>query len=559
MYDLPGIKLHKWQEDCLTAWFCCGGRGIADVATGAGKTVLALAAIHRLRFQPGSGHPGAQIKVKIIVPKVFLARQWQADIMQTLHIPASDIGLYYGGMKGPANKPFMVYVLNSARGSIARHILRDMAAGDSVFLICDECHHFGSPANAHVFDFLPFVKNGQGQGLGHGQRRQGRGQEQEQGQYFAMGLSATPETYDISETDSIIKHALGPVIFRYNLNDAMRDHITAGYEVFQITVDFTPDEQSDYAWRSDQIAMLWNRLVNYYPPVRRAAGDTLNGLLLKLAHRPDKIGETASALRIQYIRRKEIVHTAQSRIYCSVEIMRRLLPGTRTILFTERIKTADAIYAELNKMYPARIARYHSRMDKAEKARALESYRSGETLAIVCCRALDEGLNVPETDAGVIVSVGNSYRQRIQRIGRLVRLGTTESPKKIYYLNIPDTSESPDILPLFAEHRSGIHNKNQMKIHQLSYLQTVNVIKNFEYDEYAEQVISAIKSEGATDKQLANLAKQLKRGSVSTESGLSEEECLLRLKSAKHNEKEYLSAMLLLIRIRDRNAAINSS
>jgi superfamily II DNA or RNA helicase len=526
MRDLPGIKLHDWQEACLDAWFSSGGRGVVDVATGAGKTMLALAAAHRLQEK----HSTKALKVKVVVPKVFLARQWQSDVMQTLNIPAGDIGLYYGGMKSDVGRPFMIYVLNSARGSISRHILRDMDAGNPVFLICDECHHFGSPANAHVFDFLPYIE--------------GR-------EYFSMGLSATPETDDVSGAGNIIKRALGAVVFRYNLNDARHDFITANYEVFQISVEFSKVERDDYEDISDKIAIVWSNLVKKCPEVKRIEGGSLNAFLLKLSRGDDSVGDMARALRIQYIQRKEIVHTAQSRISCSIEIMRRLLPDTKTILFTERIKTANAIYAELNRMYPGRIVRYHSGMDAPEKSRALERYRNSEALAIVCCRALDEGLNVPETDAGVIVSVGNSYRQRVQRIGRLVRHGASGMSKKIYYLHIPDTSESPDILPIFRKSQVG-DKGDPIRVHKLSYMQDVNKISHPGYDEYAEQVTAELIKSGVSIGQLSTLAKQLERGSVRTEFQISEEECLARLEAAKRGEKEYLRAMLLFIRIRKR-------
>ena len=36
------LQLYPWQEECLQAWFSHQGRGIVNVVTGAGKTVMAL-------------------------------------------------------------------------------------------------------------------------------------------------------------------------------------------------------------------------------------------------------------------------------------------------------------------------------------------------------------------------------------------------------------------------------------------------------------------------------------------------------------------------------------
>ena len=38
------------------------------------------------------------------------------------------------------------------------------------------------------------------------------------------------------------------------------------------------------------------------------------------------------------------------------------------------------------------------------------------------CKALDEGLNVPNTEVGIIIASTRSNRQRIQRMGRILRI-----------------------------------------------------------------------------------------------------------------------------------------
>ncbi|MDR1953337.1 MAG: hypothetical protein LBQ21_02470 [Clostridiales Family XIII bacterium] len=155
---------------------------------------------------------------------------------------------------------------------------------------------------------------------------------------------------------------------------------------------------------------------------------------------------------------------------------------------------------------------------------------------IICCRALDEGLNVPETDAGVVLSTGNSLRQRVQRIGRIVRFSNADQPKKIYYLHIPETSESFDILPVpqspqvdVLDQKTDTYSienpigknlkmlatsdmdeylslKNDTVVHRLEYIFAENRLKHPVYDALAEQVICDLEESGATPKQLRNCA-----------------------------------------------------
>jgi superfamily II DNA or RNA helicase len=68
--------LYPWQQECLRLWFENGRRGVACVATGTGKTLLALEAAARLQ----SGLPGKALHVRVIVPRVFLAHQWKSEI-----------------------------------------------------------------------------------------------------------------------------------------------------------------------------------------------------------------------------------------------------------------------------------------------------------------------------------------------------------------------------------------------------------------------------------------------------------------------------------------------
>ena len=61
---------------------------------------------------------------------------------------------------------------------------------------------------------------------------------------------------------------------------------------------------------------------------------------------------------------------------------------------------------------------------------------------MVTCTALDEGLNVPDINAAVIVSQTMSNRQRIQRLGRALRKGKSQA--EIYTIYI--TEDEKDFL-----------------------------------------------------------------------------------------------------------------
>ncbi|MDR2354606.1 MAG: DEAD/DEAH box helicase family protein [Clostridiales Family XIII bacterium] len=510
-------QLYPWQEVCLSRWFENGCRGIAGVATGAGKTLLALAAIRRLTAR----RPAEAIKIKIIVPKVFLAAQWRADILRFLGVSRRDIGLFYGAIKEDNGKPFMIYVLNTARLCVARHILKDAADGFSVLLICDECHRFGGAENAHVFDFLPHIPRER---------------------YFALGLSATPEGENYRET---IVPALGKEIYRYDLSDAARDRIVADCVFFHVAVNFTPDERRDYDEFTDKITAFTRKLLRICPSLRDTPHRMFFQKLLRIQAHEGAAGETARRLSLLFLRRKEIAHRARMRIDCGTEIVKRLMPDHRTILFTERIETADSLFGLLHEAFPGRIARYHSHMGAEEKTRALNRYKEGESRVIVCCHALDEGLNVPETDAGIILSVGSGLRQRIQRIGRVLRRGNAEQPKKIYYLYIANSAEATELLPS-EDSGAGVN----AGPYELAWSEEGELRPDPAYQAAAERVTAHLIRSGASEPHLRNARTHLNRGVVRTDFLLSEFRCLERIKQAHPYEKDYLIVMLLMARAR---------
>ena len=93
------------------------------------------------------------MKVKIVVPKVFLAKQWAQTLQDDLAVSREEIGIYSGVHKDPPHRKYMIYVVNSARYTLARHLLEDYREGHAILLIADECHHYGSQENSRIFDF----------------------------------------------------------------------------------------------------------------------------------------------------------------------------------------------------------------------------------------------------------------------------------------------------------------------------------------------------------------------------------------------------------------------
>ena len=220
------MELYKWQNACLSAWNDSAHQGIVNVVTGAGKTVLAMAAIDSLyKMYP-------DLRVRIVVPTIPLAGQWKQALLAHARSEQELPGFYGGTRKDPSNRSRMIYIVNSARTALSRHLRADFALGHHVLLICDECHHYQSPENRRIFDFLtPEI--------------------QKSGAYACLGLSATP--FPDEEAAEYLQQVLGPEIYRYGFERAERDGVISPFSVCQIGAGFLSDELEAYCTLSKKI------------------------------------------------------------------------------------------------------------------------------------------------------------------------------------------------------------------------------------------------------------------------------------------------------------------
>ena len=405
------LVLHLWQTECLDIWAKNGYRGIVNAVTGSGKTVLAMAAVRQLE-----AIINRELRVKILVPQTFLASQWKDEVKRRLGAKTADIGVYCGKRKDSCRK-YMIYVINSARYSFARHIMSDIKNGYAVLLIADECHHYGSMENNRVFDFYKHIDSSAA--------------------YYALGLSATPEIANFKA----ITIPLGREIYYYDLVRAIHERIISRFILYSVRLEFTPEERLEYQNLSTGLAKCITLLNDRYSELKGLSSSAFFARLQRLAQHGCE--EAEAALLFMY-RRRSLCHMASERPLCAASIVKALPERTRVIFFCERIQSAEQLYGTLLEQYPGQVGLYHSKMADNARQDILEQYKHGVLRMIVCCKALDEGLNIPSTDAGVIVSSSMSARQRVQRLGRMLR--HSREIKRVYYQYIGDSNEDCELV-----------------------------------------------------------------------------------------------------------------
>ena len=353
-----------WQARALEKWRA-HRRGIVEVVTGGGKTVFAQMCLQAFFDDIKSG------QALILVPTVSLLDQWWVALQEESGVAADDIGLRSGRDRCVGDEPIVISVINSARS-----FTKNFSDDRTLFLIVDECHRAGSPANARALA----------------------------GTFAAtLGLSATPEReYDDGFQDHIAPQ-LGPIIHRYTYVDASRDGVISPFTLTNVEVDLLPDEEEAYRKYSRAIAR---------------------------ALRPGSHDEPDDKLKRLLQLRAAIAANATYRIPIAVKLV-ELHKGERSVVFHERIDAANHILSLL-RTRGHRATIYHAAIGAAARRDNLRLFRRGLFDALVCCRALDEGINVPEAAIAVVASSTASNRQRIQRLGRILRTAPGKELASVY-------------------------------------------------------------------------------------------------------------------------------
>ncbi len=277
-------------------------------------------------------------------------------------IDDTDISVLGGGARRISQSPVTVAVLDSARG-----LATELTSQGQWFLVVDECHRVASPVNRKVL----------------------------KGRYIAtLGLSATPERQYDDLFQSVIVPSLGPIVFRYEYRDASADGIVSDFELWNIRVPMNSHEQRQITLDGRAIATEARRL--------RENGES-----------------TSPRLRNMLLRRSRHSQRVRSRIPAAIELVERFR-SRRGLVFHESIQSANEIAAELTRR-GHRVRPYHSQLGAPTRYLNLLLYVRGQIDVLVTCRALDEGLDVPQAEFGIIGASTASLRQRIQRMGRVLR------------------------------------------------------------------------------------------------------------------------------------------
>ena len=383
----PKLIPWKCQERALAKIKEANYIGILKMATGTGKTPCAFLILEDF-FENGKKFNN---RVMILVPsgRDLVGGQWEQFFLKMkrsrdhVYLVSSDITsqerkdiahVWKHGIESKGNL-FVIITIGSLKNFPFSSKFPDMIIGDEV-------HEYGTEKRMAVIkNYLDQVK-------------------------YRIGLSATPERFYDDEGTRRIFDFFGPIRFTYCIKDAQKEEKIPGSETvlseyfYQLHLTYlTESEEKEVKELTDRI-----------------------GQKVAIENDPtssERESDLSDQIKNLLIKRANILKTAQNKLM----ELRNILQNHRHVLqnclvYCEDIEQLDQV-AEVFNEEGIDYVKYHYNIK--EKEQSMDLFKSKQRNFILSIKCLDQGLDIPECQALILLASSTNPREYIQRRGRVLR------------------------------------------------------------------------------------------------------------------------------------------
>jgi superfamily II DNA or RNA helicase len=324
----------------------------------------------------------------VIVPTIDLMEQWTSVLSKYLrNIKIGNLG---GGVEDI--QALTVCTYDSA------YIRAPSIGNKFALIIFDELHHLAAPGYRSIAEQFASP--------------------------YRLGLTATIEREDNLHKD-FPRLVGGGIVFEAHPSHLAKDKHLSLFEIERRHVDMLPEEIEEY---KKNFGIYQTSLMKM--GLRMNYSDSFRKLIM--------MSGRSSIARQAVLARNKAMDVALNS-HSKIEELKEILSenkGKKTIIFTQHNK----LVYNISDQFLIPFITYKS--SKAERQDALQGFKDGRYTALVTSKVLDEGVDVPDAEIGVIVSGTGSSREFIQRLGRLLRpKPNSETKAKLIEIISSDTRE----------------------------------------------------------------------------------------------------------------------
>ena len=400
------ISLFYYQANALNKWKDNTYRLLFEMATGTGKTRTAVAGISRILAT------SKRVVVIISTPQNTLSKQWKENEVEPLgaHFDRSEIidgtvkdwksklsSILLDNATGFADH-CVIYTTHSTASSekFTSTMLRDLSKDSITLFVGDEVHWLGARKLRRA---LLSRYN------------------------FRIGLSATPSRWFDDEGSQYLVDYFGGKNFVFSIHDALTEinpitgkHFLVNYYYHISKVGLNAEETAEYKNITQQMLRLaskieadpeaeerYERLLEQRANIIKNADEKYN-ILDKLLDELNAKGRIENL--IIFVSPQQINNVMETLVQKKI-IFHKLTESEGT----RREKKYDGL---------------------SEREFIIKRFKSGDYQVLVAIKCLDEGIDIPSADTGILMASSTNPREYVQRIGRIVRQGANKTFAHLY-------------------------------------------------------------------------------------------------------------------------------
>jgi len=339
-------EIKSWvQQEAVKAWRAAGKRGTIEAATGTGKTVMALLAAHaEFELNPNA-------LVYIAVPTETLRDvDWPNEM----------------------DKFGFSYMKEKTKRICYTSLGKEIPERDVDLFIGDEIHH-ATLGNTVFFENENWKV------------------------FYILCLTATlPDKngYEQDKEKWNLINNLAPSCFKVTIEEAIELKLVSDFEVSILTFDL--DDKDAYIEAGTPAKPFKQTEMQQYKFLTKALGRAMWNT------------KSEGAKFIWMQKRMDFLYNLRSKTLLAKEIMDKILPNNRTLIFAGSIAQSELLCGE--KVY-----------NSGTNTKQLDLFCNEEIDYCGVVKILDEGKNVKNLDQALIVQLSSKERGVIQRIGRIIR------------------------------------------------------------------------------------------------------------------------------------------
>jgi len=413
--DLTYYRGHPprtWQIESLEKWIKQGRRGVVEAVTGTGKTTLGILA--------AADAVARGLDVLVIVPGTDLMDQWYKNMKNCL--PELAIGKFGDGFKESfiSCNIILATVQSAYRNSF-------QLERDSGFLIADEVHRYG----AEEFSKALKPEFEERLGLTATYDRNDNGLDELLSPYF------TPVGKKVKPGKEVIEgcgYARGK-----------DDGILAPFRVALLGVELENEEQLEYDNNDVILYNLKRKLIHTYGCPAEPFGEFMLrvAILSRGNYKTDQSARDAIKYLIKFNERRELLANCINKLNAVRVLSLIVSQSNRCLIFAETIDGASNA-ANILASEGIEAHAFTSELKKDIRRSLLQEFREGDIQVLAAPKLLDEGIDIPNADLGIILSASHSKRQMIQRMGRIIRPKEDLRPATFIIVYASNTNEDPE-------------------------------------------------------------------------------------------------------------------